>query len=132
MKLHGITRKFQSIDSFKKAILDVCKEKVSSLDNFGFIEPGHGTKGKQRWLTSQEDLNDMYATHEGKKEILLWCYQQDRSQKRRANSPDGDTDGQKRSRYDKQLDMMTEVERTLERSMLMDCTQKNSCDRGLT
>ena len=83
-------------------------------------------------MTSQEDLNDMYATHEGKKEILLWCYQQDRSQKRRANSPDGDTDGQKRSRYDKQLDMMTEVERTLERSMLMDCTQKNSCDRGLT
>ena len=29
MKLHC---KFQSIDSLKKAILDVCKEKVSSLD----------------------------------------------------------------------------------------------------
>lgn len=109
MKLHGITRKFHSIDDLKKAVVDVCKDMVS-LDSFGYIEPGHGAKGKQRWLASHEDLKDMYTAHEGKKEILLWCYLLEQGQKRRAKSPDDDSDNRKRSRYDKHIDKMTEVE----------------------
>ena len=29
------------------------------MENFGYIEPGHGAKGKQRWLASTEDLEGM-------------------------------------------------------------------------
>ncbi len=113
IKLHGVTRKFQSIDDLKKAVVDGCKEKVS-LESFGFIEPGHGAKGKQRWLSSNDDLKDMYSSHEGKKEILLWCYI-DQGQKRRAQSPGDAAEVHKRSRYDKHLDKMTEVEEVEEK-----------------
>jgi hypothetical protein len=107
-RLHNITKKFQTIKDFEMAVVDVCSEKLS-LENFGYIEPGHGAKGKQRWLISNEDLNDMYVAHEGKKEILLWCCVE-QGQKRRANSPSTDAEAPKRSRYDKQLDKITEVE----------------------
>ena len=46
---------------------------ILGSESFGYIEPGHGARGKQRWLTSADDLKDMYSTHQGKKEILLWC-----------------------------------------------------------
>ena len=107
MKLHGITKKFHSVNNLKKAVVDECKERVST-DSFGYIEPGHGAKGKQRWLASDEDLSDMYTVYEGKKEVLLWCCIEQGS-KRRAESP-SDSEAPKRSRYEKQLDKITEVE----------------------
>ncbi|XP_065914252.1 uncharacterized protein [Dysidea avara] len=39
----------------------------------GYMEPGHGYKGKQRWITCCEDLQDMYEAYSTKKEIL-WCF----------------------------------------------------------
>lgn len=30
------------------------------------IEPGHGSKGKQRWLASTDDLKDMFGAHQDK------------------------------------------------------------------
>ena len=112
-KLHGVTKKFDSIDELKEAVGEACQQKVS-LESFGYIEPGHGARGKQRWLTSADDLEDMYSTHKGKKEILLWCYTSDQNPKKRARSPDEDEDEAKRhsksSRYDRFMDKMTEVE----------------------
>jgi hypothetical protein len=35
------------------------------MKGFGYIEPGCGVKGKQRWLLSDEDVAD------GKKQIIL-------------------------------------------------------------
>lgn len=107
IRLHGVTGQRTSVESLKEAVLEVCKENVS-LDNFGFIEPGHGVKGKQRWLISNEDLKDMYAIHQGKKEILLWCYTADQGLKRCAQTTDEPEP--KRSRYDRHLDKMTEIE----------------------
>ena len=40
----------------------------------GYIEAGHGTRGKQRWLTTDEDLMDMYSHYSSRGEILLWTY----------------------------------------------------------
>ena len=40
---------------------------------YGYVEPGHGAKGKKRWITSEADLKEMYLAYGGKKEILLWC-----------------------------------------------------------
>lgn len=40
----------------------------------GFIQPGHGFKGKQKWLCSDECLKEMYEEHKERKEIILWCF----------------------------------------------------------
>ena len=40
----------------------------------GFIEPGHGAKGKQQWIVDDDDFCDMYKTYKGKKDITLWVY----------------------------------------------------------
>lgn len=43
-------------------------------DVLGYIEPGHGQKGKLRELTTDDDLKEMYVLYKRKQEILLWCY----------------------------------------------------------
>ena len=42
----------------------------SIIDQVGFVEPGHGAKGR---LSVPEDLDDMYSMHKARREILLWC-----------------------------------------------------------
>ena len=59
-------------------IEDLIQEIKASLNvtpvNVGYIEPGHGLKGKQRWLINDDDLDDMYCIYERKKEVILWCH----------------------------------------------------------
>lgn len=50
--------------------------------SMGYVEPGHGYKVKQCWLRSDEDLQEMYSTYSGKKEILMWCYLPGKQSKR--------------------------------------------------
>lgn len=40
----------------------------------GYVEPGHGWKGKQMWLNSDEDIKDLYVVCSKARHILLWCY----------------------------------------------------------
>lgn len=53
------------------------EEIKSSLDvaphHIGYIEPGHGMKGKNRWLTNDKDLLEMYSKYGKRKEYNLWC-----------------------------------------------------------
>jgi len=42
----------------------------------GYIEPGHGGKGRKVWICDDKDVDKMYETHVNKKRILLWCYSQ--------------------------------------------------------
>ena len=50
------TEKFSSVE-------DVCTE-LQSLDvatkDVGYIEPGHGVKGRQMWLETEDELHEMY------------------------------------------------------------------------
>ena len=39
----------------------------------GYIEPGHGLKGKTQWLTGDDDFTKMYVKY-GKHDVLLWCF----------------------------------------------------------
>ena len=50
---------FKSIDDLKDTLSTV--NVASTIDQVGFIEPGHGAKGRQQWLTDSEDLKDMYS-----------------------------------------------------------------------
>ena len=38
------------------------------------MDPGHGWKGKQHWITCDDNLNDMYKAYGSKMEILIWCF----------------------------------------------------------
>lgn len=105
-KLRGIAGMYKSIEDLKEDILSACNGEIS-IDSFGYIEPGHGNRGKQQWLSSNDDLKDMYTVHQGKPDILLWAQRCDATRKR-AHTPDEET--AKRTRYDKYLDKMTEVE----------------------
>ena len=40
----------------------------------GYIDPGHGAKGRQLWVVEKSDLDDMYEAHAQKKEIMIWFY----------------------------------------------------------
>lgn len=71
----------------------------------GYVEPGHGYRGKHCWLMCDDNVKEMYSIYRGKGGILLWSNQVEQ-QRNCARSPD---ESEKRSRYDKYLDKMTEV-----------------------
>ena len=52
----------------KYAKLEPCKEL-----RVGYMDTGHGWKGKQCWITC-DDLKDMYKAYGSKMEILIWCF----------------------------------------------------------
>jgi len=69
--------RFLDIDHLKDTIYHEFPEKVPQANqNLGYIEPGHGVKGRQRWISSPSDLTLMYQAYK-KKEIILWTYEKD-------------------------------------------------------
>ena len=64
------SQRFPSVGDIKADISDLLSTEV---DNVGYIEPGHGNKGKQHQLETSEDLNEMYKWCGKKREIHLWC-----------------------------------------------------------
>ena len=40
----------------------------------GYIEPGHGAKGKMRQLNDDDALKEMYVLHKRIRDILLWMH----------------------------------------------------------
>ena len=81
-----IKQKFVSVVQLSSKLIESFEElhcsDESNVLSMGYIEPGHGYKGKQRWLCSDEDLHDMYAIYSGKKEILMWCFVPGKQSKR--------------------------------------------------
>ena len=47
---------------------------ISTQDDFnlGFVIPGRGVKGKQQSIILDEDVEEMYRQHGGRKEIVFW------------------------------------------------------------
>ena len=61
--------------SLKMPSIDVNGEKPDfAIVDIGYIEPGHGSKGKKQWLNTDDDVLMMYEKHSGKTSILLWAY----------------------------------------------------------
>lgn len=111
-----VTKRFESVDEIKENLVSTIQGLPSVIDQLGYIEPGHGAKGRQRWLSSYDDLKDMYSLHEKKLEILLWCYSSRQtsssnpSSSKRPHSPEQPQSSQKRSRYSTHSEKMIEVE----------------------
>ena len=52
----------------------------------GYIEPGHGGKGRKVWIYDEKDVDKMYEAYANKKRVLLWCYSQPTIQKKSTDS----------------------------------------------
>lgn len=68
-----------SLDELKEFIMSRLPSGIGDVPDLeavdmGFVEPGHGGKGRKVWLFNDDDLHNMYKTHQKKKRILLWCY----------------------------------------------------------
>ena len=64
---------FTDISEMKHQLLeDVCACADGEELTFGYLQPGHGTKGRQVPLLNSSDLSNMYSAHDGRKQIILW------------------------------------------------------------
>ena len=108
--------RFEALEDLKKQVLEEFNQQVQDpIKQIGYIEPGHGLRGKVRWLSSNVDLQEMYKTCMGKRELVLWTYaieESDRAGKKRVNSEsDINENPPKRSRYGDHIDKMAEVDK---------------------
>ena len=62
-----------------------------SIVEMGYVEAGHGAKGRKVWLFDDDDVKEMYKCNQ-KKKILLWCYTEETRKKtlRKQTSSDKD------------------------------------------
>ena len=82
-------KQFETVNDIKVGLakwMNLSKEFDLAI---GYIEPGHGTKGRKRWLHDDSDLIDLYQLYKGKKEIMLWCLPNAHSERSRSRSPRG-------------------------------------------
>lgn len=111
-----------SLDELRKFIASKLPATVDPPDmeavDMGFIEPGHGGKGRKVWLFSDEDLPTMYKTFKGKKRVLLWCYTQSSSQRKAPKctkstkeKETSESTKKTKSTYETQLKRQEEVEK---------------------
>ena len=130
--------KFFDVDDLKKQVAKECKGKVEEpIRQIGYIEPGHGLRGKLRWLSSNDDLCDMYELFRGKKELILWTYapsESDQVTSKKITRPKNDDEAtgkttkpksddssddkaKKRPRYEGHVDKMAKVDESCNRCM---------------
>ena len=99
VKAEKTTTEVIGVDEMKKLILasfpaDIPQPHADKLE-FGYIEPGHGLKGKKEWIFDDNDAKEFLARFKNKKkkEFTLWCYSQGPSHSKGENKK-----GSKRSR----------------------------------
>ena len=85
---------------------------------FGYIIPGHGLRGKQKVISTDDDLANMYAEYKGKRCVLMWI-KCERAPKRLKPAGEGDESivpNPKRPSpgYSAHMKNMAEVEEILE------------------
>lgn len=87
-----------------------------SVVELGYLESGHGSKGRKVWLCDDEDLAKMYRENKGKK-ILLWCYTGESQKKKPLKQPlsrehkKPNSGVQRSSNYESYLNRAEEVEK---------------------
>ena len=66
-------KKFISVHSLRSKMAEIFEKYIIQAEfGIGYLQPGHGFKGKQFVLATDEDLKQMYNEHSGRKSINLW------------------------------------------------------------
>ena len=60
-KLRVPSQEFETLEKLKWQVGESLQGKVENpIKTIGYVEHGYGIRGKQRWLTTGEDLVEMY------------------------------------------------------------------------
>ena len=94
VKRLATTVRFTSLNQVTKVIHTSLSISFSQL---GFIDPGHGLKGKQIRLSTDGDLDRMYDCVSSTKEIMLWCLELPTNSNTKPRSVDKSKDTAKKS-----------------------------------
>lgn len=74
---------YESVETLKSELCEKFSKYTDGYEiQFGFITPGHGMKGKQEKMDTDEKLKLMYDIHSKKKRINLWLKCKPKSKKR--------------------------------------------------
>ena len=65
---------FKTVITLKKALCESFLTSSASDVEVGYITKGHGARGKHLWISDDIHIKDMYKEYQGKKEIILWFY----------------------------------------------------------
>lgn len=110
-------QKFQDLEAMKGALASKFSQYIPDDGfQFGYLSPGHGFKGKQFTLSSNDDLKTMYQEYNGRKSINLWL-KPNFGKKRPTSCLESDADTsmasqtKKKSRAESQLDKMDELQK---------------------
>ena len=115
------SKEFKTIKNMRDTLSCELESDHMCNDNFllGYFFTGHSFKGKQLPLSSDDQLNEMYAEHHNRKSINLWVKSQVSKAKRPRNDSENGSDTArpaKRSNvYDSHLEKMVKLEEILER-----------------
>jgi hypothetical protein len=104
---------YAALAEVKKKLLEVSSTYTTGLDTqFGFICPGHGTKGRQKTLNSDDELASMYLLHKKKKRIYFWlkCSQPMPVLGKRSASSSAAGNASQPKRHAALVEMMTDVD----------------------
>lgn len=105
--------KLDSVEELKKKLTELYSQYTDNYEIlFGYIHPGHGMKGKQEPVCSDEELEAMYQLHKKRKRILLWLKCKPVSRKRNSSDP---TDAPPSKRQASFHNMMNEVSTTVDK-----------------
>ena len=77
----------KDIKDSKKLILSNFPETIDAPDDKTWnldLLPGHGLRGKREWLSSSDDVTEMFEQRKDKKEIMLWCYSHNKTKSKRS------------------------------------------------
>ena len=81
--------RYTSVDDLKTKLCEQFSEYTEGCETqFGYVVPGHGMKGKQEKISTDEQLAVMYEKHKKKKRILLWLKCIPKSKKRASTQGD--------------------------------------------
>lgn len=73
LKRWGREGKFEDLEAIKISLGEDFNDFIQDCDfKFGYIQPGHGSKGRQVALDEPKDIEAMYQAYRGKKQVILW------------------------------------------------------------
>ena len=104
-------QRFSKLSDLKACVQDETGQ--TKTDTVGYIEPGHGQKGKMRELRTDEDLGEMYVLHKRKRAVLLWCYddvsEQSTVHRKRTQNTDNSAPSAKRQAIAKSISQVEDI-----------------------
>ena len=109
-------QRYVSVEDLRKKLFSLCSKYIDGYDmQLGYISPGHGMKGKQQSIDSDEDLVAMYSIHQ-KKRISFWLKcKPPKSRKRSLSEPAVASQNKRQTAL---LDMMNGVEAIIDQLKL--------------